>query len=315
MKIEIETIDGKRLMIDRIKEIGFTQSVGVACDSLWVSFFSSSSIAEIVKVRAYNNNTLIFNGLCDCQKSTVNKEKNEIYIYARSSAAILVDNEAQPFTYEKPSARQLCCCNTEKFGFVCKLPDIYSNMKYEVVKGTSCYGAVSSFVSLLTGESIFITPDNKIEIMKISDGIKNINKYKIVSACHTINRSEPYLQIIFKKSSFESAYNMHTKSQLADEAGIGRMVYINLSSLPQWQRENIVLQRLKKSYEDYRVLEIKVCGYGDERLLQRFSYRSAYEGFDDYTLYEKRYVYDENGEFTVFKLKKSIDLKEITYVD
>ncbi len=311
MRLELEGVSGEILTVDKFTELCFTQSAGVACDSLWAYFYSDGDIFEISKVRAYENGRLVFNGFCDCQKRTEDSNGSKNYFYARSSACVLVDNEAQGVTYDKPSAKQLSLCNAEKYGFKTNLPDIYSNMKYEVSKGTSCFTAVNQFVLLLTGNCICVSPENEISLQLLSDDLKSLDKYNILSSVAIINRSEPYSQILFKKEYSSPQYSMHTESALAMEAGIERTAYINLSSLPQWQRERTVLQRLKDSFSDYKMLEIKVSGFADEVLLQRFNYKT----YSDYVLSEKRYVCDKNGEYTRLILKKNLDIKEITYVD
>lgn len=315
MKIELKTADERVIVAEKIFELCFTQTLDVACDSLWAYFASEEYIGEIKSVRAYENGNLIFNGYCDCQKNTFNKNGYEIYFYSRSSASMLVDNEAEPFTYEKPSAKQLCFNIARKYGFNAELDDIYTNMKYEVAMGTSCYGAINQFVSLLTNRHLIVTPDNTIKAISLSDDIKNINMQNVVSLVHSINRSEPYSQINFKLSSAQPRYITHTKSVLADKLGIERQMYINLSTLPQWQRENKVIQRLKSSYENYQTLEIKLAGYFNGSLLQRYSFSGGSVNYDDFVLCEKKYIYDKHGECTMLMLKKNIDAEELTYVD
>lgn len=315
MIIELEMADGRTMRVNNFSELCFTQTVNVACDSLWACFVSDDYIGEISKVRACIDDKLVFNGYCDCQRNTLNQNGYEIYFYARSGAAVLVDNEAEPFTYEKPSAKQLCFNIAGKYGFKSGLDEVFSNMKYEVTSGTSCFGAINQFVSMLTGEHIVVTPDNVIRSIKLSDDIKRLDLYKIISLTQTINRSEPYSQINYKKSSSQPRYDVHTKSRTAQKLGIDRQMYINLSSLPQWQRENTVLQRLIASYENYNTAQITVSGYFDGNLLQRYSYGNNEIKLDDFALYEKKYVCDKNGECTKLVLKKNIDVKELTYVD
>lgn len=315
MRIELELTDGKIIRVSRVCELCFTQTVNVACDSLWAYFVSDGNVGEIAGVRAFSGGRLVFSGCCDCQKNTLNENGYEIYFYARSSAGVLVDNEAEPFTYEKPSAKQLCFNIAGKYGFKSQLDDVFCNMKYEVTSGTSCFGAINQFVRMLTGEYIVVTPDNVIKAIRLSDDIKRLESYKIISLTQTINRSEPYSQINYKKSSSQPRYSVHTKSRTAQSLGIDRQMYINLSSLPQWQRENTVLQRLRESYENYNTAQLTVSGYFDGELLQRYSYDNKKIKLDDFALYEKKYICDKNGECTRLVLKKNIDVKELTYVD
>lgn len=314
MIIKLTDINGSEFTAEDVIEFNFTQSADAACDSFWARFCRGYD-SEISKVRVYENGALIFNGLCDRQQITENESGVETYFYARSGASVLVDNEAQPFTYVCPTAKQLFFSNISSFGFTSSLPEIQSSDKYEVTKGTSCYGALSKFVALQSGGRIAVTPGNDIFLLKKSDGIKSLNTYKILSAVHTVNRCDPYSQIIFKRSSSDTEYSLHTKAGISDRLGINRVMYINLSLLPQWQRENTVLKKLRESYDDYMTLQVTVSGYVDEALMQRFSYHSSIISCDDYVLSEKRYIRNKEGELTYLVLKKINDIKEITYVD
>lgn len=315
MIIKVITIFGEEIQLNHIFEFCFTQTVGVACDSLSVYFKNESPIDEIAFVKAYEKDKIIFNGFCDNQRTTENQDGFEMFIYARASACLLVDNEAQPFTYNCPSANQLYFNYAKDFGFESSLPEIYSNDKYEVLKGTTCYGAIHQFVYLKSGKYVYVTPDNKLSVYEKSSNIRDLHKYNIISFSSVINRSEPISQINFKRSVGESGYRLHTKSQISDEIGIKRNQYVNLSALPQWQREYIILQKLKSSYEDYKVLEIMVAGYVDEELFRSFDFVHRGVRYDDYVLMEKKYTFDERGERTKLVMKKSVEVKEITYVD
>ena len=316
MKIIVRTISNEEYELKNIPQLIFTQTADAACDSLSVKFLRDCVIDEIVTVRAYEGDEILFNGYADNQKIKENENGFEIYFFARSSAALLVDNEAEPFTYNMPTAKQLWFTFAKHLGFSCDLPNIQSNEKYEVSKGTSCYGAISQFVSLVTGERIGITPQNGIILLEESKDIKKLNSYDILSAQAVINRSEPLSEICFKKTLSSAGYTLHTKAAVQNERGLSeRKQYLNLSSLPQWQRDYAVLKRLKASFEDYRILEITVSGFLKESLYQRFSYHSAIGEYEDYLLTEKKYVCDGNGDYTKLTLKKKMDIKEITYVD
>lgn len=109
---------------------------------------------------------------------------------------------------------------------------------------------------------------------------------------------------------------MHTCAGVKKDMKLNdRKQYINLSSLPQWQREYTVTKKLKDSYKDYKILEVVVSGFVKDRMYQRFSYKSVIGDYSDYLLTEKKYIYDKNTERTKLVLKKDMDIKEITYVD
>ncbi len=315
MNIKAVTISGNEIDIKNIFEFNLTQTAGIPCDCLSFYFKNKTPIDEIVYVKAYQDKKIIFNGFCDCQKMTQAQDGFEIFIYSRSSASLLVDNEAEPFTYNKPTANQLYFNYAKDFGFTSCLPDIYSNDKYEVAKGSSCFGAINQFVYLKSGKNIYVSPDNEIGLYEQTKSKNNFDKYKIISFAATVNRSEPISCINFKQTLGESGYRLHTKSEISDAIAIKRNQYINLSALPQWQREYIILQKLRSSYEDYKTLELIVSGAVEENLYQSFSFNLQEIEYDDYVLMEKKYIFDEKGERTKLLLKKSIKIEGITYVD
>lgn len=315
MTIFLNTVDNKQITVRDAFEYNFSQGVDAACDSFWASFFINSPIGEIVEVRVAENDNIIFSGYCDCQKITRNRNGYKVYFYARSCASVLVDNEAEPITYEKPSAAQLVYSLAQSYGFVSKLPNIYSDSLYEVQKGVSCYGAINKFVKLLTGNQIFVTPKKEIIILEKSSDVKELSKYKLLSSIYTINRSEPCSKINFKKQSSNVAYSLHTKSKACEELKIDRQKYINLSAIPQWQRENTVIDTIKSSFDRYKTLEAVIAGFVDEPLLQCFHYRDEVGDYGELVLTEKQYISDKNGVRTKLTLMKDIDIKEITYVD
>lgn len=313
MKIEVVTIDDKKYILENIIQLSIVQTYGVACDSLSVKFKTDKKFGEIVKVKVYKKDELIFNGYCDNQRSTADKNGIIHYFYARSSACLLVDSKTQPYTYNCPTTTQLYINCARELGFENALPDIFSNNKYEVSIGSSCFGAINNFVKLLTENEIYVDCCDRIKIYRESENVKSLNRYKVIVETAVINRSEPLSQINFKKT-LSVDYNLHTKSELANDIGINRQRYVNLTSLPQWQREFTISRDLKKSFDNYKQLELSVKGYCDENVYQRFNFCGATGDYKDYILIEKKYTFDKNGEVTRLLLKKKNDVGVVTYV-
>lgn len=315
MKITVIDSDGIKTAIDNIVELTFSRAVDAPCDALSFAFKSNAFVGEVVRVMAYEGEEIAFNGYCDNQKTESTSDGYRVYIYARSSACLLVDNEAEPFTYKCPASNQLYYSFARKFGFKNGLPMVSSQDKYEVTKGLSCYGAINRFMSLTAGSNIYISPDDTLRCFEISRDVKRLTDYQIISCVHIINRSEPISEICYKRSSADEKYNLHTKAQIGSDMKISRIKYCNLSALPQWQREYTINQKLKNSYENYKVLEVVIKGYADEELCQRFLYASGRNKYEEYIMTDKKYIVDKKGKRTRLILKKSIDIKEITYVD
>lgn len=314
MKIQMKDIDGIKYRVKDVIQITFTETAGAACASLCFKFKSKEKIGEIVSVKAYCENDIIFNGFCDCQRVTADSKGFEIYIYARSSASVLVDSQSKPFTFNCPSARQLWAEYARASGFEYSLPDISCSEKYEVSSGTSCFGAVNNFVSALTGCEIIITPKNKMCLGAVSKDVKSLNKYTVLSASAIINRSEPVGEIRFKREQ-DADYRAHFVSKFAKTKGFGRTRFVNINSVAPWQRTNTVSQKMKNRFNNYMLLEITVKETVHEDIYQRFSYKGEIGSFDDYILTEKKYIFDNGMEKTKLVLRKNIDMEEMVYVD
>lgn len=314
MKLIFTLKDGRRYSPEIIKKIIFITTAGVACDSLSAEFEPSGDIGEIVAVKAYDGASLVFNGYCDCQRTTTDDSGKIVYIYARSSACLLVDSQAMPYTYNRPTLIQLYSVYAEKFGFKNKLPSVRCCGKYEVPQGTSCFGAINSLASIELENGIYVTPANEICPLRESESIVNLAKYKIISSKEIINRSEVISGVNYKRG-YTADYDCRAASQTATDMGIDRCKYVNLTSLPTWQRDYKIAKMLKASFENYKICELTISGACREDLYQRFSCDSALCRLDDYILCEKKYTYDSSGEYTRLTLKKRIDIGEMTYVD
>ena len=151
-------------------------------------------------------------------------------------------------------------------------------------------------------------------MLKPSENILSLNDFSVISAKSIINRSEPISAVNYKKE-FSYLYDCHTYSQLAEKLGFSRQRYVNLVSLPSWQRNYKISKMLKDSFKDYKRLEIKLKGYIESELLQRFDYSGKLGDFNDYLLFEKVYSIDGNAEQTKLILRKNIDISEVNYVD
>ena len=312
MRFEFQDIQGKRFDVSDVISFELTSEAGAACDGLRLSFIPANDIDEIVSVKAYSNGELVFNGYCDDQKLTLDKSGRKCFIYARSSASLLVDNEAVPFQYACPSARQLWLSNAKELGFAFGLPEVFTENTYVVSKGTSCYGAINDFVFAVYGAPIYVTPENVLKVHALSEKVKRLESYNVISLSRIISRSEPISAVDYKINTADS-YSYHFKSDFADARGIRRRRLYNLSSIPGWQREKAAQKKIEQSLSDYYSVQAVIVGACDLRLFDRvmLSFGNVPETF---FVYEKTVSKSKSGEKTAVVLKKNIDGELINYV-
>lgn len=314
MKFCLFEIGGKMHTPKNIDYYEIVSEVGTACDGLRLSFFHNEIFGEIERIEVYDDDELIFNGFCDVQKTSASSGKFKYFIYARSSASLLIDNEAHPFQYSSPSSTSLWFKNAKEFGFSCKIPEVFSKNNYLVSKGTSCYGALNNFVFSIYGTNIYVTPRNEIKVFEESEELKHLSNYNITSFLYTINRSEPISDVDYKINAYDN-YVYHFKSKFAEQKGIKRRRLYNLSSIPAWQRENTVSKKINDSIVDYYSAEVIILEKCDLKLYDR-----VLIDLKDFNLNEEFLVYEivksknKNGEKTTVVLKKKQKGDLINYV-
>lgn len=314
MTFQFFDINGNSFEAENVIFYELVSEVSAPCDGLRISFFCENRIEEICIVKVYRNDILVFNGFCDKQKITLGKSGRICFIYARSSASILVDNEAIPCQYENPSARQLWFSNAKDLGFETNMPELYSQNSYLVSKGTSCYGAINNYVSAVSGSSVYVTPENVLRIYEKSKGVKRLDDYNVVSLGYVINRSEPISEIDYKINSSDT-YSYHFKSDFVQKMGIKRKRMINLSSIPLWQREINAEKMLKNALDAYYSVSAVISGSCDLALYDRVVLDfDMFDRNDEFYVAELALSKNKSGEITTAVLKKKLNGEMVNYV-
>jgi hypothetical protein len=305
--------DNKSIPIENVISYELSTDEDAPCDGLRL-YFVSDNMTELYRLEVFNTSEKIFNGYVDTQRETVNDSGCVCFLYARSSACILTDNEARPFTYINPSARSLCMSNAKDLGFNWRLPHIFCESDYSVSKGTSCFGAINNFVYGATGKHIRVNAENCITLA--GDGEKkSISAQDIMSEKRIINRGDALCRIDYKALNTDD-YNRHIKSRFADDRKIRTSKKQNLASLPDWQREYTLTNALKSACASYYQMEL-VLGTSVQLCVGDIvSYTSSTFGkLDDYIVSSLCFLSDAKGVRTNVKMRKNIDLREIVYVD
>lgn len=314
MTFQLFDTGGRALKAEEVISYELLCEADAPCDGLRLSFFCESAVGEICVVRAYRQDKLVFNGFCDKQKITLSESGEICFIYARSSAALLVDNEAVPCQYENPSARQLWFSNAKDFGFEISLPELYSENSYLVPKGTSCYGAINDYVCAVSGAPVYATPDNVLKVYEESKAVKRLADYPVLSLSYVINRSEPISQVDYKINSADN-YSYHLKSDFVQQTGIRRKRMINLSSVPLWQRKINAEKIIKNSLDAYYSVSAVLLGECGLEIYDRVAV--DFEGLmkdEEFYVSELAFCKNKNGERTTVLLKKKINGEMVNYV-
>ncbi len=309
----VTDINGETTHITDIVSFELSRSVDTACDGLRLNFVSKNLLDEVVKVAVYDGGQLVFNGYADTQRESADKNGWAVFIYARSSACLLTDNEAKPVTYTCPSAFSLYYQNARQFGFECDFPYLYCDYDYQVGKGVSCYGAINDFVCGITGYNIDVDPYVVIKLAS-PNTLAKLDKNCVMSEKRSINRGD-LITCIDYKATGDNAYDHHLKSRYLEQRQINKRQKINLSTLPDWQKEFTVKNRLYSLCKDYYTIELMLRGYHHLDLYNKVEYDSARFGrCEDYYVSKIVVKNSDDGCVTKITLNKNIDMQEINYV-
>lgn len=98
------TPQNEKISVDGVVSYELSKTAQAPADGLRLTFLSDKKLPCINRVLAYDGDELIFNGIADTQRQSVTSTGISCFVYARSTACILLDNEAKPYTYDSPSA-------------------------------------------------------------------------------------------------------------------------------------------------------------------------------------------------------------------
>lgn len=310
----LKDIDGKEHIATNILSYNLSMDWDAACHGLMLEYISDDAQNEICSLQVFNNGTRIFNGYIDTQREAFDINGNRCFLYARSSACLLTDNEATPFTYISPNSISLFNVNALPLGFSCSLPNLYSNQEYLVSKGVSCFGAINDFVQGISGKRIYVDADDCISLLQGSRSIA-LDSNDVISEKRIINRGDAIARLDYKTDS-ANGFDHHLKSRYLEEKGIKSSKKYNLSSLPIWQRDSSLHSALASAVRNYYKLELMLDGAVDWSLGDEVTYNSRYFGIiDNLQVMSICYTLDSKGERSTVTLSKNIDLKELNYVD
>lgn len=286
---------------------------GVPCDSLLLAFRGAEPLPEIGMVKAYEDNRLVFSGCGDLQRDSFGGDGHQTLLYARSTAVLLTDNEAQPRTVTAPTAHTLFLLNTVGTAFTCDLPTLGCEADYTVSKGTSCYHAIDDFVFALTNRHIAVSPENKVYLPD-GQGEISVSEGDLLSECRITDRGAPLSSIDYKAEG-DAGYEHHLLSRYMERRGICRSRAVSLSALPAWQQNAALTGQLRTAAARYQRLEIKLDGCWLPSLYDRVRYQSALAVQPEtYHITGITVAGNAGGEQTTLQLVKQIDGEEITYV-
>lgn len=313
MTFELEFLDGSRAVPDQLLSYRWSADVTAGCDGLRLHFLWDGDLPEVYRVRGFDvDGHCCFFGYADQQKLTLAPGQRRGFVYARSSACLLLDNEALPVSLHLPDVDQMVHHYAAPFGFSSALPAGTAPEQYTVAKGTSCFGALQGFMQVLGAKGIFADPENRLRtygneapVTLPADGILSatavtergqapgIFAYKIVSA-------EPY------RRRLEAGY-------FADKK-ISRCRYINVAAYPPRQRSQVLARKLEQAAAQYRRLEVVLSGVNRLPLYAPVAPANGLPDGENYRVFRREITGTAQQARTSLVLCCQPELEEMYYV-
>lgn len=233
--------------------------VTAGCDGLRLHFLWDGDLPEVYRVRGFApDGACCFFGYADQQKLTVTPGQRRGFVYARSSACLLLDNEALPISLNAPNVDQMVHHYAAPFGFTAALPAGTAPGQYTVEKGTSCFGALQGFMQVLGAKGVFADPENRLCVYG-SEAPVTLPGDQITSITAVTERGEAPGIYAYKIASAEPYCRRLEAGYFADKK-ISRRRYVNVAAYPPEQRQQVLLRKLEQAAARYRRLEVVLTG-------------------------------------------------------
>lgn len=252
------TITGKTIDLGNPISVRINKSDDALADDLYVVFCYEDFIEELKYIKVYCCDDIIFNGILDEQIVDITSSGKLFKIYARSTAALLIDNSALPQSYSNTSLEIIFNRHIRPYGFTKFVGNnkLFSK-EFIVYKGMSEWDVLEKFCTMFLYTKPRISSNGTINASGKFDESKNVylnnfdgqTKYKSISK--NIKRYNKISEV-FIRAGKESSYSIKAVDEYAIKSGIKRRRYLNLydnTNIPVNYAQRVIDDANKKSSE------------------------------------------------------------------
>lgn len=197
----LEQLDGQRRELVHPVSFSLVRSADTPADSLKAEFMVPDAQdweQEIARVELQADGRRLFRGICDRQIVGLDSAGCRLTVWARSDAAVLLDNEAIPQEYSCVTLDEMFAKHLAPYGFQSDLEGEGSLLGYQVGKGVSEWEAFSTFCQRALGRSPHIHL-SRVSFRLPGRARRTISSGQAVSAVsRTVRRSEVISQVLLR---------------------------------------------------------------------------------------------------------------------
>lgn len=309
VKLVATPVGGGTLEIKNLSSLNITSGIDSPAVSLSASLAPEYALPELLSIKAYDGNRLLFEGKIDSQKTTVSRDGITARLDARDSAALLLDNQALPCVILNVRLATVFSrfASPYGFGYFCERPNVKIPM-FTVRTGMSEWDAVVNFSRRAYGITPYVSAsrvmfsrrktDKPVVISNIGDGLcytglsHTFSPYNIISRVHVRDGNGFYSISVTNSSAARTQTNRKRYVIPATEYASNVGLDAN--------------RRLRRSMFEYEQLQVTLPQILDAFLGQEVEIRDELLRRFNLMITKREYIVDANGAVTRLTLASSI---------
>lgn len=257
MNFEARTALGAAVTLCAPLSLCINREEDVPADDMTAVFAYTESLPELSEITVTDGDEIVFHGIVDEQSLFCSGDETVIKISARSIAALLLDNEAQPQSYDRPGADDIFRRHILPFGITQYCCDKKERpARFEIYKGMSQWQALSLFCRSCLDSVPAVTPEGCVLMCGYEKEEEPLffggrGGLLFTEASVKIKRCKR-LSCVFVKTSADRGYDMNIEDREAADRGIKRERFLNASnpiSTPVSRADTMLENGRKQSFE------------------------------------------------------------------
>ncbi len=316
LRFTVTDTGGGELPVRNVLSVYLDCDARVPADSLTVTCpYDAALRAGADRIQAYDGDTLVFCGQLDNIAAEKNAAGVLLRLNARSLAAGLLDNEAEPVTYRDPDAALMERRHLRPFGIALMTQDAapyFDTLRID--KGMSHWQVLRSFCRSRYGCEPRVTGNGRAylngempeETAVFSDRGDGIAYYAVKES----QKRYRLLSEIRLKFQQANAYGSVLRNENPAAKGVTRVRYVNAAA--DKTTFATAQQMLQNSNRDSYVLRLHCCGCQLHTLYRRAVAEDSVLGrLDGLTVAQVRYAADARGERSeIVLIKERFDVAD-----
>lgn len=249
LRFFLEQLDGRRRELEHPASFSLVRSADTPADSLKAVFLIPDARdweQEIARIELQADGRRLFRGSCDRQIVGLDSAGCRLTVWARSDAAVLLDNEAIPQEYSCVTLDEMFAKHLAPYGFQSDLEGEGRLLDYQVGKGMSEWEAFATFCQRALGRTphvhlsrvSFQLPGRARRTLPAGQAVSTVSR--------TVRRSEVISQVLLRDELG------HYSTVLESEAARGLQILRRRCMIPSAQWTNAAQDAQLKMQQSMR---------------------------------------------------------------